>query len=133
MPLLVVDASAILEMSVRTPLGLRCAARILRNGHSLHAPALLDIEFLQALDGLVRRGAVNSLQAIEAREVFGSLPLRLRDHALLRERIWRLRDCMSARDAAYVALAEGLDAPLVTCDAALAASRGHAADIALVQ
>ena len=47
-------------------------------------------------------------------------------------RIWALRHNLTAYDAAYVALAETLNVPLVTCDTRLAASVGHRATIALV-
>jgi predicted nucleic acid-binding protein len=47
-------------------------------------------------------------------------------------RIWQLRDSASAYDAAYLALAEALDAPLLTCDGKLARSHGHTAKVELV-
>lgn len=47
------------------------------------------------------------------------------EDADLLPRIWELRHNVTAYDAAYLALAEAIDAPLVTCDARLAASTGH--------
>jgi len=49
------------------------------------------------------------------------------------ERIWELRHTITAYDASYVALAELLDVPLVTCDAKLATSNGHKAEIELYE
>jgi predicted nucleic acid-binding protein len=51
--------------------------------------------------------------------------------AALLTRIWRLRDNLTAFDAAYIALAEALDAPVLTTDAALARSSGHRARVEL--
>ncbi len=52
-------------------------------------------------------------------------------HVPLADRVWELRDAMSANDAAFVALAEALDSPLVTCDGRLAKAKGHSARIEL--
>ena len=54
------------------------------------------------------------------------------EHKDMLERIWSLRDSVTAYDAAYVALAEILDCPLITCDARLARSHGHKARIELI-
>jgi predicted nucleic acid-binding protein len=47
-------------------------------------------------------------------------------------RIWQLRDSVTAHDGAYVALAEALDAPLVTCDARLGRAHGHRATLEVI-
>jgi len=54
------------------------------------------------------------------------MPLAHTDHWVLIERIWALRDALTPYDAAYVALAELIDCPLVTADAKLAAGARHA-------
>jgi len=59
-------------------------------------------------------------------------PLRRYPHDLLLPRIWDLRNNLTAYDATYVALAEALDAPLLTRDRRLAAAAGHRAQIELV-
>ena len=58
-----------------------------------------------------------------------ALPFRRYRHGLLLPRVWDLRDNLTAYDASYVALAEGLEVPLVTCDGQLARSVGHDAVI----
>ena len=59
-------------------------------------------------------------------------PLHRYGHEFMLPRIWELRDNLTAYDAAYVALAEALDAPLLTRDARLAAAPGHRARIEVV-
>ncbi|HWD23638.1 MAG TPA: type II toxin-antitoxin system VapC family toxin [Burkholderiales bacterium] len=66
-------------------------------------------------------------------EDFRDLLIERHAHADLLPRIWQLRESVSARDASYIALAEALDAPLVTCDAKLARSHGHSAQIELIE
>jgi predicted nucleic acid-binding protein len=97
----------------------------------LHAPYLLDIEVMQAFRGLVRRGVLSADRAADASRDYAILRVTRYPHLPLLERIWQLRDRLSAYDAAFVALAELLDATLVTCDARLAASTGHEARIEL--
>ena len=60
------------------------------------------------------------------------LPVHRHPHDILLPRIWELRRSVTAYDAAYVALAEALDAPLLTRDGKLARSHGHRARIELV-
>jgi len=48
-------------------------------------------------------------------------------------RIWQLRESLGTYDATYLALAEALDAPLLTCDATLARDRGHRALIIAIR
>jgi len=79
----------------------------------------------------VRSEGLSDESATVARNDLASMPLILYPHRPLMERIWALRHTLSAYDASYVALAELLPAPLITCDARLARSTGHAAVIEL--
>ncbi len=97
--------------------------------HRLHAPSLIDYEFLQA----ARRGARNpQLGANRAREAIESfLELHIERHParpLLRA-MWRHRHDISAYDASYVALAQSLGAPLLTCDRRLARAAERFCDV----
>jgi predicted nucleic acid-binding protein len=84
-----------------------------------HAPALLDVEVTQTLRGLLRRGKIDLATADVAREELGQLRARRHPDAALLDRAWELRDRCSTYDGLYVALAEALDATLLTRDARL--------------
>lgn len=96
---------------------------------SIHAPYLLDVEVANALRNLVARGDLAQADARHALEDYADVALRRYPHTLFLARIWQLRTHLSAYDALYVALAEALDAPLVTTDLRLARSHGHRARI----
>jgi len=72
---------------------------------------------------------LSDLRGRQALRDLASLGLRLHDHGPLLPRAWNLRANLSAYDAMYVALAEGLRAPLLTLDVKLAATSGHQAQI----
>ncbi len=91
-------------------------------------PHLLDIEVLSALRGLVLGGVLATEAAHLAYTDYFSLALRRQETAPLADRIWQLRDQFTAYDACYIALAEGMDVPLVTCDRLLR-SGGHTAQV----
>ena len=131
--MIVVDASAVLELLLGTVLADRGAAHTLASGQMLHAPHLLDVEVTQALRRLVQLGDVTVARAQQALDDQAVLVVDRHSHQQLIPRIWRLRESISAYDAAYVALAEALDAPLLTCDAKLARSHGHHARIDLLE
>lgn len=98
----------------------------------LHAPYLVDIEVVSALRGLVRGGDAEPSAALGALARFSALRINRHEHEPLLARIWELRDNVTAYDAAYVALAALLDAPLLTGDARLArAARAHC-EVALI-
>lgn len=125
--MIVVDASAVLEFLLQTALGARVEARLFRDGDELHAPHLLDVEVLQGLRRLVRTNEVSRERADEAIADLLDLDLHRHAHIDLLGRAWKLRDNISAYDAVYVALAEAIEAPIVTCDRPLAKSPGHRA------
>lgn len=96
----------------------------------LHAPTLLDFEVVSALRGLTLGGQLNTARAHDALTDFDDLPIqRWPGGAGLRLRAFSLRDNLTADDAAYVALAESLQCPLLTRDARLARSSGHSVEI----
>ena len=95
------------------------------------APHLLDIEVLSALRGLSLAEKLAASAAERAWRELSALHVQRFDASALAERIWTLRHQFTAYDAAYIALAEGLSAPLLTCDAKLAAA-GHAAEVRVV-
>jgi predicted nucleic acid-binding protein len=124
-----VDASAILEVLLRTDRGDRIEDRLLSRGESLHAPHLLDVEVAQVLRRYAAAGKLTSDRGLEALADLGDLPIHRYPHDVLLPRIWELRHNVTACDAAYLALAETLAAPLVTCDGRLASAPGHAARV----
>jgi len=127
--MIVLDTSAAIDWLLRTPAGQRIEQRIYSRQETLHSVHLLDVEFLQVLRRLVHQGIVGSVRAEQAIE--DMLALRITRHApaLLLGRIWRLRQNLTAYDAAYVALAEELRAPLITRDQRIAAAPGHRAAV----
>lgn len=131
--MIVVDASAIAEFLLQTPVGLRVEARLFGDAEDLHAPHLIDVEVVQALRRLVRAGQVLPERAQEALDDLMLFAIRRHAHVDLVVRAWELRDNLTAYDAMYVALAEATDAPLVTCDGPLGATPGHAARIEVVR
>jgi predicted nucleic acid-binding protein len=121
--LIVIDASALTEVllgRLEATSGLESEYAD-RNGDPLHAPDVVELETINALRRLTKAGAVSERRAVEALNDLGNTPMVRYPHAPFRQRIWELRDALSAYDAAYLALAEVLDATLFTCDAGLAA------------
>jgi predicted nucleic acid-binding protein len=131
--LIVVDASAVLELLLRTEKGVRVQERMLDSGESLHAPHLIDIEVSQTLRRLVILKEITAARAKQALEDHVALHIKRAEHKDLLEPVWSLRDSITAYDAAYVVLAEMLDCPLITCDAKLARSHGHKERIELIE
>jgi predicted nucleic acid-binding protein len=129
---IVVDASALLEFLLQTSLGARVEARLFRDEDELHAPHLLDVEVVQGLRRLVRTGEVASRRADEAIADLTDLDLYRHAHVDLLARAWKLRDNISAYDAMYVALAEAIEATIVTCDSPLAKAPGHQARMEVI-
>jgi len=129
---IVLDASVVIHLLLNTPLGLRAGERIAAPDVSLHAPQLLDLEVLQVLRRYVLSGQMTAKRADEAVKDFVDFDIARHDHQVLVGRIWELRNNLTAYDAAYIALAEGLGAPLITSDSALQAAPGHAAAVELI-
>lgn len=123
--MIVVDASVVLEVLLGTAAGRRAEGRLFDRGAALHAPHLLDVEVAQVLRRYAAAGDVTPARAAEAIEDLGDLPIARHDHGLLLPRIWQLRHKVTAYDAAYLALSDALDAPLLTRDGRLARAAGR--------
>jgi predicted nucleic acid-binding protein len=127
--MIVLDASAVVDWLLRTPAGQRVEQRIYARNDTLHTVHLLDVEFAQVLRRLVREGTLARKRAEEAMEDLIAVRVTRYAPVVLLDRIWQLRQNLSAYDAAYVALAEELKAPLITRDQKIAAAPGHSATI----
>ena len=127
--MIVLDASAAIEWLLQSPAGVRIDKRIFSVSQSLHAPHLLDVEVAQVLRRYVREKTISEQRGEEALEDLGDLPLNRYPHDFLLPRVWKLRATLTAYDAVYIALAEVLDAPLLTCDNKIAFASGHNASI----
>ncbi len=130
--MIVIDASAVLEILLRTPAAKAVEARIFEPGETLHAPHLIDVEVAQVIRRYTANGEIDEERGRAALSDLAALPLQRFPHDFLLPRIWALRNTMTAYDAAYVALSEALDAVLLTRDKHLAAAPGHHARIELV-
>jgi predicted nucleic acid-binding protein len=127
--MIVLDASAMVDWLLQTPAGQRIEQRIYTRNETLHSLHLLDVEFTQVLRRLVRERTLIPTRAEEAMEDLMALRITRYAPVLLLSRIWQLRNNMTVYDAAYVALAEELKAPLITRDQKIAAAPGHAAAV----
>lgn len=130
--MIVLDASVILEVLLRTPAATLLDGRLFNPHETLHAPHLIDIEVAQVLRRYAMRRQSETERCREALSDLADFPLSRYSHELLLPRIWELRANMTAYDAAYVALAEVLEARLLTRDHGLAHASGHRATIELV-
>ena len=113
--MIVIDASALLDLLLRRRAAPEIRARV-AGEVALHAPHLVDTEVLHALRRRVARGELARRRAQEALDDLADLPLVRHPHLPLSPRVWAMRERLSAYDATYVALAEGLDASLLTSD-----------------
>lgn len=124
MSLAVVDASVLVAFyAVDDPRRATVASR-LAVGDALFAPAHVDAEIVSALRSLSRPNATLRAAVPAALTHLAGFPIRRMPLAPLLHRVWELRDNLTAYDAAYVALAEQLSGPLLTCDGKLAAASG---------
>lgn len=130
--MIVVDASVAVDLLLRGPDAEVLTSRLLEHGESLHAPHLLDVEVAQVLRRFAGRGVIGAARGRESLRLLAALPVRRHPHAPFLGRIWALRGNLTAYDAAYVSLAEVLEATLLTRDRRLAASAGHLAQIEVV-
>jgi predicted nucleic acid-binding protein len=129
---IVVDASAMAEFLLQTPLGIRVEARLLQDD-DLHAPHLLDVEVVQAIRRLVNAGSLTAARAAEAIIDLAEFDLIRHPRTDLLNRAWELRAHITAYDAIYVALAEAIDASVITCDGRLSSAPGHTASVEVIR
>ncbi len=122
--MIVVDASALLEALLRTPAAKAVEKWLFDPEQTLHAPHLLDVE-------VAANGEIDKDRGRAAVADLADFPLHRYPHDFLLPHVWDLRNNLTAYDAVYVALAEALDAPLLTRDRRLAAAAGHHARIEL--
>jgi predicted nucleic acid-binding protein len=130
--MIVVDASAVVSFLLRGRGWHEVAEVWGQPGEEAHAPHLLDVEVVHALRRLEREGTIGATRAEQALTAFLSLDVIRHPHPHLMSRAWRLSHNLTGYDAMYVSLAEGLEAPLLTCDRRLAAAPGHRAEIRVV-
>jgi predicted nucleic acid-binding protein len=130
---IVLDASALVELLLGTQAGRSIGVRIADPEVALHVPHLADVEVTQALRRYVREGEIDSASAVSALEELRSLDLERHAHEPLLDRVWGLRENLTAYDAVYVVLAEVLGATLVTCDGRLARAPGLRGRVELIR
>jgi predicted nucleic acid-binding protein len=95
----------------------------------LHAPHVLDVEVIGVLRKAFFRGEISQRRARTVLEILALLPFTRYPHVQLLERSWSLRTHVASPDSFFVALAEALEAPLVTTDLRLSRTHGHRATI----
>jgi predicted nucleic acid-binding protein len=129
---IVLDASAVLELLLNTGGGDQVRDRIADPDESLHSPHLLGVEVAQVLRRYLASRSILPETAVAALEDLAVLDIERYEHEPLLGRVWELRENVTAYDAVYLALAEVLDAPLLTFDRRLASSPGHDAAVELL-
>jgi len=130
--MIVIDASALLEVLLRTSSAQAVETRLFgQPRQTLHAPHLLDVEVAQVLRRYAAMGEIDGQRGAEALADLSDFPIRRYPHDFLLIRVWTLRNNFTAYDAVYVALAEALNARLLTRDQRLAAAVRRHVDVEL--
>lgn len=130
--IIVIDASVLADVLLRTPDAFALRGRLFQSENTLYAPHLIDLEVAQVLRRHVLRRLAEPERCQAALADLARLRLLRYPYHPLLSRIWELRDNLSAYDAAYVALAESLGATLITRDRRVASAAGHHVRIELV-
>jgi len=130
--LIVLDASAAIDWLLHTPAGVKVDQRIYSRSESVHVPHVLDLEVAQVLRRFVRDGSLSSARATAALQDLMDVRFTRYSHWQLLPRIWQLRHNLTAYDGAYLALAELLNAPLITRDRRVSSAPGHHAQVELL-
>lgn len=129
--MIVIEASAMVDALVGQPANPELLALIA--DEDLHAPALLDYEVASALRGHTLAGVLSSVQMTDAAADFRALRIERYPLATMMRSVLGLKDNFTVYDAAYVVLAQALDAPLVTADTKLTAARTLGVDVRVVR
>ncbi len=128
--MIVLDASAAVAVLLNLGSGApRIRERMDRAGDDLHAPHLFEIEVLNVLRRYALNDKLSPARAHLALDRLSTMSISRYPHTAMLPRIWELRNNVSAYDAAYIALAETLEATLVTRDARLARAPGIRAEV----
>jgi predicted nucleic acid-binding protein len=122
--LIVADASVLVDFATQATT-VPAFAKEVENNQFICAPTLADYEFHNVLRKLTLKKRLSIAAANEAISIFKAMQVQFFDSQLLTARMWELRTNMTAYDAAYIALAEILDAPLFTTDSKFANSPLH--------
>lgn len=120
--MLVIDASSVIELLLGGHAAPVLRSRISGLRESLHAPHLLDLEVLQVLRRHAASGQLSKGRAELAIGFLQQMRIMRHPHADLASRIWALQHNFTAYDAAYLALADKIRCPLLTCDHKLSGS-----------
>lgn len=130
--MLVVDASCLVEVLIGGPGAAGIRHRLAADDDQA-APHVVDVEVFGVIRREHLRGRLDRTEAGQAVEDLEAWPGERVGHRLLLARAWELRDTVRGWDAMYVALAEMLDAVLVTTDRRLAAATGPECRIETVE
>jgi len=130
--MLVVDASCLCEVLIAGADAEAIGDRLAADGDHA-APHIVDVEAFGVVRREHLRGRLDRTEATQAVEDLEAWPGERFGHRLLLARAWDLRDTVRGWDAMYVALAEALDAVLVTTDRRLAAATGPACSIEAIE
>jgi predicted nucleic acid-binding protein len=125
----VVDSSVFVELFVisTTEFNTKLAARLINV--IPHVPDIVDLEFHHALRGLLIGKKISTQYAEHARSLFNATSKLRFPTVELTDRVWSLRNNLGAYDACFIALAESLDVPLITCDEKQKRASGHRAQV----
>ena len=130
--MIVVDASALLEVLLLRPAASDVESWLSQANQTIHAPYLIDVEVTQVIRRFALQGKIDNQRGRSVIEDYSLMSIRRYPHTPFLFRAWELRNNFSAYDAIYIALAESLDVPLITCDRRLAGAAGHSARIEVI-
>lgn len=127
--MIVLDASIVVELLTNGPLADSVRDKLMRRDESAIVPHLMDVEVVSAIRGLTAGQRIDGDRASAILASLALLPAERYPHTPMLARMWELRHNFTAHDAAYIALAEAMDAVLYTSDEKLC--KGHRARVEL--